>query len=116
MKFFEVESPEELVPSPWHPRIREPVFAPERIVPPEEIDLILVPGLAFTRDGQRLGRGGGFYDRYLASLPPRAMKLGICFQCQMLESLPSEEHDQRVHAIVTEDGIAGHFPPIAEAE
>lgn len=110
MTFFEVESPGELVPAPWHPGIREPIFAPARLVPPEEIDLVLVPGLAFTRDGRRLGRGGGFYDRYLASLPAGAMKLGVCFQCQLVESLPLEAHDQPVHAIVTEDGIQGHLP------
>jgi 5-formyltetrahydrofolate cyclo-ligase len=116
MTFLEVESPGELVSSPWHPRIREPAFVPARIVPPEEIDLILVPGLAFTRDGQRLGRGGGFYDRYLASLSTRVVKLGVCFQCQLVESLPLEAHDQQVHALVTENGIAGHFPSIAGAE
>jgi 5-formyltetrahydrofolate cyclo-ligase len=116
MTFFEVESPGELVPGPWHPRICEPVFDPARLVPPEKIDLILVPGLAFTRDGWRLGRGGGFYDRYLASLSAGAMKLGVCFQCQLVESLPAEAHDQRVHAIVTENGIEGHLPANAEAE
>jgi 5-formyltetrahydrofolate cyclo-ligase len=105
MAFFEVQSPDELIAAPWHPRIREPTFDPARLVPPEEIDLILVPGLAFTRDGQRLGRGGGYYDRYLASLPTAIMKLGVCFQCQLVESLPLEAHDQRVHAVVTEDGI-----------
>jgi len=116
MAFFEVESPDELLPSPWHPRIREPIFNPARLVPPAEIDLILIPGLAFTRDGQRLGRGGGHYDRYLASLPARAMKLGVCFQCQLVESLPVEAHDQRLHAIVTENGITGHLPTMTESK
>jgi 5-formyltetrahydrofolate cyclo-ligase len=110
MAFFEVESSGDLMPAPWHPKIREPVFDPVRLVPPEKIDLILVPGLAFTRDGQRLGRGGGYYDRYLAALPSGAVKLGVCFQCQLLDSLPLEAHDQRVHAVVTENGFTGTFP------
>jgi 5-formyltetrahydrofolate cyclo-ligase len=110
MTFFEVESPDALVSAPWHPRIREPAFDPARLVAPEETDLILVPGLAFTRDGLRLGRGGGFYDRYLAGLPVGVRKLGVCFECQVVESLPEEVHDQRVHAIVTETGITGQFP------
>jgi 5-formyltetrahydrofolate cyclo-ligase len=110
MTFFEVKSPGELIPAPWHPTIREPVFTPARLVPPEQIDLILVPGLAFTRAGQRLGRGGGFYDRYLAALPTRAIKLGVCFQCQIEENLPLEAHDQRVHAIITESGLTGILP------
>ena len=113
MAFFEVESSGELMPGPWHPKIREPVFAPERLVPPGKIDLLLVPGLAFTRDGQRLGRGGGYYDRYLAGLPAGAVKLGVCFECQLVDRLPSEAHDQRVHAIVTENGFTGHLPSTA---
>jgi 5-formyltetrahydrofolate cyclo-ligase len=114
MTFFEVESPAELIPAPWHSGIREPIFDPARLVPPEGIDLILVPGLAFTSDGWRLGRGGGFYDRYLASLPAGALKLGVCFQSQLVETLPLEAHDQRVHAIVTENGLQGHLPTNAD--
>jgi 5-formyltetrahydrofolate cyclo-ligase len=110
MSFFEVRSLGELVPAPWHSRILEPRFDPARLVEPKEIDLILVPGLAFTRDGLRLGRGGGFYDRCLAGLPAHAMKLGVCFQCQLVESLPLEAHDQRLHAVVTENGVTGRFP------
>ena len=114
MSFFEVQSLGDLIPARWHPRIREPLFAPARLIQPEEIDLILIPGLAFTPDGQRLGRGGGFYDRYLARLPARATKLGVCFQCQVVESLPSEAHDQRMDAIVTENGITDFPPPFPQ--
>ena len=116
MTFFEVKSPGELIPAPWHSGIREPIFDPARLLPPEKIDWILVPGLAFTSDGWRLGRGGGFYDRYLASLPPGAMKLGVCFQCQLVASIPLEAHDQRLDAIVTENGFEGHLPIIAGAQ
>lgn len=68
-----------------------------------EIDVVLVPGLAFTKDGKtRLGRGGGFYDRFLADPGLDATKLGICFAVQLRDTLPREPHDQPVDAIVTE--------------
>jgi 5-formyltetrahydrofolate cyclo-ligase len=67
-------------------------------------DLVLVPGLAFDATGARLGRGKGFYDRWLAA-NPAVQSLGICFKCQVLKHLPFESHDARVDAIVTEDGI-----------
>ena len=70
---------------------------------PEDLDLILVPGVAFTRSGDRLGRGGGFYDRYLARTT--ATTVGVCFQCQVVPSLPTERHDARVDWIVTENAL-----------
>ena len=70
------------------------------------VDLILVPGLAFTKDGARLGRGGGYYDRLLASLPPRTRRIGVCFAAQLVAVLPTEPHDQRVERVVTESGFA----------
>ncbi len=70
------------------------------------VDLILVPGLAFTKDGARLGRGGGYYDRLLANCPPRTRRIGICFAAQIVASLPTEPHDQRVERVITESSIA----------
>ena len=67
-------------------------------------DLVLVPGLAFDATGARLGRGKGFYDRWLGA-NPSVTSLGVCFKCQILESLPAEAHDARVDAILTEDGV-----------
>lgn len=75
------------------------------VVPPEAVDLFLVPGLAFTPDGRRLGRGGGYYDRLLARRAIGSTAIGICFAVQLLESLPTEPHDQRVDAVITEHGI-----------
>ena len=69
---------------------------------PEDVDLVIVPGLAFDERGGRLGRGAGFYDRVLGGLRPGAWKIAVAFECQIVESVPMEEHDQRVHAIVTE--------------
>ncbi len=54
--------------------------------------VIVVPGVAFTREGKRLGRGGGFYDRMLAQ-QKRAVKIGVGFACQRVDDLPTEEHD-----------------------
>ncbi len=85
--------------------IREPVFDQARVIPPDTFDLILVPGVAFTANGDRLGRGGGFYDRLLATPGFRAFKVGVCFDRQVLDSLPLEPHDQRVHRVATESGF-----------
>ena len=65
-------------------------------------DLVLVPGLAFSRAGHRLGRGGGFYDRLLAGRAKNARKLGICFASQLLESVPIEEHDAVLDAVISD--------------
>jgi len=86
--------------------IREPVAdAPE--VPAHELDVVLVPGVAFDGGGNRLGRGGGFYDRFLATLPQSAHIVGVCFENQRVERVPSAPHDARVSMLVTE---AGCFP------
>jgi 5-formyltetrahydrofolate cyclo-ligase len=105
MEFVEVEKLAHLTASAWHPHIREHSLPEARVVPPAEIGVILVPGLAFTKEGHRLGRGGGFYDRYLASLPSTTLKIGVCFAFQLVEALPTEPHDQRMDAVVTEDGL-----------
>ncbi len=70
-------------------------------VPPDQIDLILVPGLGFDRKGVRLGRGGGFYDRYLAQPEVRAARCGVLFDCQLVESVPAEPHDIHVGWLAT---------------
>ena len=66
-----------------------------------DVDLILVPGLAFTAGGLRLGRGGGYYDRLLASLPPQTRTIGVCFATQLVTTLPIEEHDRRLQRVIT---------------
>lgn len=66
---------------------------------PEEIDLIIVPGVAFTAAGARLGRGRGYYDRYLAQPGMRARRVGVCFAHQMVGALPAEPHDAAMERI-----------------
>jgi 5-formyltetrahydrofolate cyclo-ligase len=85
--------------------IWEPVRAPERRVEVSALKAVLVPGLAFSaRDGSRLGRGKGYYDRTLASADAACRRIGVCFACQMRETVPHEPHDVPVQAIVTERG------------
>ena len=71
--------------------ILEPAEA--EVVPPREVGVWLVPGLAFTRNGKRLGYGGGWYDRLLADATKDAVKLGIAHAFQVVDDLPSEPHD-----------------------
>ena len=78
--------------------VREPA-AQCAAMPLNQLDLVLVPGLAFDRFGNRLGRGRGFYDRLLGEVS--GVKCGICYQGQLLESLPTEGHDVSVNFIVT---------------
>lgn len=67
----------------------------------QEIDFIAVPGRAFSRDGKRMGRGAGYYDRFLSQ--PRlsgAYKCGVCFSVQVTEDVPAESHDIRMDEVV----------------
>lgn len=63
------------------------------LCPPGEIDLIVVPGVAFTREGARMGRGRGYYDKYLSQGGFRAFKMGVCYRHQLVADLPVEPHD-----------------------
>ena len=68
----------------------------------EDIDLIIVPARAFTTSGERLGRGGGFYDKYMSLEGFHAHTTGIAFSCQIFDSLPTDPHDIKVDEVVTE--------------
>lgn len=82
--------------------IREPDERLELIAPGSGGGLlVVVPGLAFTESGQRLGRGGGYYDRFLPSVPD-AVTIGLCFDLQIVEDLPVVETDVAVQWILTE--------------
>jgi len=92
--FLRVADRAALLASRWN--LLEPAHREEDVVPPEEIDLLLVPGVAFTPDGHRLGRGRGFYDRFLATPGLRAITFGVCFSEQLFPALPVEAHDRPV--------------------
>lgn len=78
-------------------------------VAPESVGLVVVPGVGFDRAGGRVGRGGGFYDRFLAGLeaggPIGTVVLGACFAAQVVGRVPSGAHDRRVDGLVTEAGL-----------
>lgn len=68
--------------------------------PPAEIDVIIVPGVAFTADGARMGRGKGFYDKYMSQEGFNAHKIGVCYSEQVVQSLPCERHDVFMDEVV----------------
>lgn len=74
------------------------------ILPPQEIDCVIVPGVAFGLDGSRLGMGGGYYDAFLPRAE-RAVRVAAAFQCQISEDIPSLPYDCGVDWIVTEQGV-----------
>lgn len=80
--------------------VREPAVG--KVVPLDLIDLIVVPGIAFDRNGYRVGRGRGFYDRFLAQRELRAVRCGLCFHEQLIEDVPREAHDATMDLIVTD--------------
>lgn len=86
-------------------RLREPpADTPE--VSPELVDVVLVPGLAFTPEGARLGRGGGMFDRLLACLGAHVVTIGVGFSEQRLTSLPCEPHDVPCRVVVPDFGMS----------
>ncbi len=70
-------------------------------VPTEMVDLVVVPGLAFDHEGRRLGRGGGHYDRFLPKLRRETVTIGVCFDTQVVERVPTSDHDWRLQYVVT---------------
>ena len=79
--------------------IHEPKRHPDREISLEAIDAVVVPALAFDRANNRLGRGKGYYDRFLKDLPS-AVTVGIAFDFQIADRLPTEDHDVAVHHVI----------------
>ena len=79
--------------------VRTPSDGPE--VAPDSLDLVVVPGMAFDRSGHRLGRGAGYYDRFLSRLSPRTATAGICFDEQLVDAVPHGDHDRTVDCVIT---------------
>jgi len=102
LSFRAVRSESEL--EPGRLGVREPTDASD-LVPVEQIDLFVVPGLGFTRGGQRLGRGGGYYDATLRAGRPDSRRVGLAFAEQLVEDLPTDEHDIDLHLVVTENEV-----------
>jgi len=85
--------------------ILEPKKDRAEIFNPEEIDLVIVPGVAFDRNRNRVGYGAGLYDRFLKTVKPCCPKAGIAFEFQIYDTVPVEEHDIPLDFVITEKRI-----------
>jgi len=104
LELVAIEDPDDLAPGTLgilepRPELRD---NPERRVDPNEPDLIVVPGLAFDRRGNRLGYGQGYYDKLLRLARPDASLVALAFECQLADAVPHLAHDVPVHKILTE--------------
>lgn len=88
--------------------IREP--HPEKIRPvsPKNIDLAIVPGASFDNQGNRIGFGKGYYDRFLPELRKGVPVIGLAFSCQLTDEIEAEDHDYKMSLLVTENGVTYH--------
>ena len=83
--------------------ILEPDPAKTRSAPLSDVDCVVVPGLAFDVSNHRLGRGAGFYDRFLEQLPADTFKVALAFSFQVFPEIPHEPHDRSMDAVLTEE-------------
>ena len=94
----------ELVPGMWG--ILEPPKQrwgePGKEIAPEQLDCVMVPGVAFDRSGGRLGNGAGYYDRLLQHVRADALLIGVCFESQLFEHVVTDAHDVAMDAVITE--------------
>ncbi len=102
-----LESLDELIPGTWG--ILEPLKSrwseKAKQVDPEQLDLIMVPGVAFDHTGGRLGNGAGYYDRLLSMIKPETVLTGVCFQSQMLSEIEMQDHDVFMDCVITENKV-----------
>jgi 5-formyltetrahydrofolate cyclo-ligase len=98
---------DELVVGKW--KILEPPRErwgePGKEIRPDEIDFVIVPGVAFSREGGRMGNGQGYYDRLLQSVSPDCPLVGLGFECQLFDNLVVGPHDVFMDKVVTETAI-----------
>ena len=99
LTFHRARTIDDLLPSRWG--LREPASNAETEMSPQNFDLVLVPGVAFSADGARLGRGRGHYDRFLPRLRKDAVVIGVCFRERLLPQLPLEAHDHPMNAVIS---------------
>lgn len=105
LELFRLEAIDELVEGTFHilePRIELRDRA-DRRVELSQIDLVVVPGVAFDPHGARLGHGRGYYDRLLADARSETTRIALAFACQMFPEIPTKPHDERVDWIITEE-------------
>jgi len=95
------------------PGIREPIAG--KPIPTEYIDLVVVPGLGFTPTGHRIGRGMGFYDRFLAQADFMGLSCGLAFGEQIIDSLPVLAHDMPLGMLVTDQSVRRFTPNLIKS-
>lgn len=100
MDFYIIENLDQL--ETVYMKLLEPKVAETKYISPAKIDLMIVPGIVFDKNGYRIGFGGGYYDRYLADYS--GITRSLAFSCQIADSIPVEEHDIPVGGIHTESG------------
>jgi 5-formyltetrahydrofolate cyclo-ligase len=105
LALHEVRSETQLIPGPLG--IRQPSSDSPRIAN-EAVDAVIVPGVAYDESGLRLGYGGGYFDRLLPQLRSDCARIGVAFDEQIVEEIPSEEHDARVDLVVTPSRTIRH--------
>lgn len=99
MRFFEIKNFYQLSPGTFG------VMEPEESCPVDwESPLVLTPGVAFDRSGNRMGFGKGYYDRYFGDRP-EAVMLGVAYELQIAEKIPVSRYDRTLHGVVTENGV-----------
>lgn len=85
--------------------VLEPNPAKCKVVPVEQIDIALIPGIAFDEKGGRIGAGKGYYDRLIPDLPITTRKVALAFEEQIIQQVPMESHDKHVDIIITDERI-----------
>lgn len=105
LEICKIRSWDDLVPGKYS--IPEPGDGLEVLKKYSFLDLVIVPGIGFDEKGYRIGRGKGYYDRFLARLDRGILKLGLAFDVQILNSVPVTGHDEKIDGIVTENGLIG---------
>ena len=102
-----LQSMDELIVGKW--KILEPPQdrwgEPGKEVPPQDLDLVIVPGVAFSKGGGRMGNGQGYYDRLLSTVRPDCRLIGLCYESQLFNDLVVSEHDVFMDQVVTEAAV-----------
>lgn len=94
---------QEVMVGKFNTRVPKPEYF--RPFAPQDLQLIVVPAIAFDLRGNRLGYGGGYYDRYLKRIVPETVRIGINFSCQVVDELPVYQYDMPVDIVLHEKGI-----------
>ena len=103
LRLYEIKDISELFPG--YMGIPEPSLTNELMASPEDVDLVIIPGVAYDYTGNRLGYGAGYYDRLLSETKKKLLVVAPAFEEQIVDMIPAEEHDVKVDIIVTDKRI-----------